>query len=115
MEDGSYITLRGLLLDTHTCLSRHRLRRDRFVVQCGEDDCQLGVTLLMLITVSFHHPSLQGSQSSSASLSSTKVSSSVEDGDGAVNEGEKSRAHCSSVGRSSSFANITHLNHTYDL
>lgn len=34
-------------------------------------------------------PSLQGSQGSSTSLSSAKVSSSVEDGDGAVNEGEE--------------------------
>lgn len=37
----------------------------------------------------FRHPSLQGSQGSSTSLSSTKVSSSVEDGDGLVTEGEE--------------------------
>lgn len=37
----------------------------------------------------FRHPSLQGSQGSSTSLSSTKVSSSVEDGDGPVTEGEE--------------------------
>lgn len=46
--------------------------------------------------------SLQGSQGSSASLSSTKVSSSVENGEGAVNEGEEC-GECSmnlpSVGR----------------
>lgn len=51
-----------------------------------------GMTQLQMnfIPLSFHlSVSPQGSQGSSASLSSSKVSNSVEDGDGAVTEGEE--------------------------
>lgn len=55
----------------------------RFCFLCFAEDLW-GATRLFNYRLS----SLQGSQGSSASLSSTKVSSSVENGDGAVNEGE---------------------------
>lgn len=44
---------------------------------------------LPIKTITYPSPSLQGSQGSSTSLSSAKVSSSVEDGDGLVTEGEE--------------------------
>lgn len=65
----------------------------------------------------FRHRSLQGSQGSSTSLSSTKVSSSVEDGDGPVNEGAENSCdkNVPSVHQWEKWANITRLSHVHDL
>lgn len=78
------------------------------------------VSKIFYTSLFFRHPSLQESQGSSTSLSSTKVSSSVDEGDGPVNEGEETFMWpaClirSSVGKGGEFAKITLLNHVHDL
>lgn len=77
-----------LFLDMHICSSWGCCRRGDFMVLWDTNIIKYYFPLNLLPSVR-PSPFLQGSQGSSTSLSSAKVSSSVDDGDGLVTEGEE--------------------------